>query len=107
MPFIFRMSGWLYLVVAVGLSVGFSSAGMAAQLLRCLGTQDISVFFNSPVGAVWRAAGGSLLVIDGEPNDVTSTDFSRRRYGAESCPGDDRDADCGWPPVNLFADQTA
>jgi hypothetical protein len=51
MPFIFRMSGWLYLVVAVG--CGLQRYGWRLlQLLRCPGTQDISVFFNSPVGAV-------------------------------------------------------
>jgi hypothetical protein len=36
-----------------------------------------------PFGAVWRAAGGSLpSLIDGEPNDVTSADFSRPRRTA-------------------------
>jgi hypothetical protein len=62
MPFIYGMSSWLYLAVALVLSIGFTWYALCAvaQLLRRAGAQDLPLFADPPERAVRGAAGRPL-----------------------------------------------
>ena len=65
MPFVYGMSSWLYLVVAVVLSVGFCWLRLraVARLLRRAGAQDLPFFPDPPERAVRGAADRPLPLL--------------------------------------------